>query len=296
MIAKDQAAAPAPSLIAAPGGSPRPAPGAEPSGMLGQAIGPLCSGAAQKWFQGWYGVADLHARQKWNILWPHLASLPSQGLTVLDAGCGDGIWSFELAARRPGWRVQGIDLDASKIAIAERNRTRLGSPNTSFAVADFMEFEPAAKVDAILSVASAHYLAQIGRGPELLQRFSNWLKPGGVLVLYGPRELSQSPVAAWLPKLSGDWGFTREQLAAWADEAGLDVIALNPAVGRLGTLAKQLAIFAGPSAPLRALCYPATMALDWLDRRGAAHSGRASSAWSMVAARRQPGARREAAR
>ena len=75
----------------------------------------------------------------------------------------------------------------------------------------------------MLSVASAHYLAQIGRGPELLACFRRWLRPGGTLILYGPRHLPESPVAGWLPKLSGEWGFTRQQLQDWCGEAGLTV-------------------------------------------------------------------------
>jgi SAM-dependent methyltransferase len=255
----------------------------EGSGMLGQAIGGL-RGPLSARFQRWYGVADLHARQKWNILWPRLAELPERGLSVLDAGCGDGIWSFEMAARRPGWQIQGIDLDAPKIAWAQQARQRLNVPNAEFAVADFLKFTPAKPVDLVLSVASAHYLAQIGRGPELLGCFRRWLRPGGTLVLYGPRHLPESPVAAWLPKLSGEWGFTRQQLQDWCGEAGLTVNAIEPAVGRLGTIAKQIAIRSGASTPLRAATYPLTLALDWVDRRRQGGE-RASSAWCLIATR-----------
>ncbi len=256
----------------------------ERSGMLGQATAAL-RGPISARFQRWYGVADLHARQKWNILWPRLAQLPERGLSVLDAGCGDGIWSFELAARRPGWRIQGIDLDEPKITQAKQARARLHVPNVEFAVADFLRFAPAEPVDLVLSVASAHYLAQIGRGPELLACFRRWLRPGGTLILYGPRHLPESPVAGWLPKLSGEWGFTRQQLRDWSDESGFTVDAIEPAVGRLGTLAKQVAIQAGASAPMRAACYPLTLVLDWMDRPRSG-GDRASSAWCLVATRK----------
>ena len=255
----------------------------EPAGMLGQATSSL-RGPLQAWLQSRYGLADLHARQKWNILWPKLAELPGRGLSVLDAGCGDGIWSFELAARRPDWRIEGIDFDAEKIGWAERDRQRLAVTSARFRVADFLAFTPAEPVDVVLSVASAHYLAQTGRGVELLGCFRRWLRPGGKLILYGPRHLPESPLAGWLPKLSGDWGFTRSQLEDWCREAGFTVETLEPAVGRLGTVAKQLAIYAGGSAPLRAACYPLTLALDWMDRKRT-DPDRASSAWRLVAAR-----------
>ncbi|MGQ0613859.1 MAG: class I SAM-dependent methyltransferase [Planctomycetaceae bacterium] len=260
---------------------------AGPAGMLGQATSCLRSGA-RAWIQRRYGIGDLHARQKWNVVWRELAALPHGELQVIDAGCGAGVWSFELAARRPRWRILGIDHDAKKIGEADASRSRMGTPNASFAVADFLSFAPLSPVDLVLSVASAHYLAQEGRGPELLANFASWLRPGGRLVLYGPRHRPESPVVGWLPKLSGEWGFTRQQLSEWAAAAGLSADSIQPAVGPLGTLAKQIAILAGVSTPLRAACYPFTLGLDWLDRKAAPRPGRASSAWCLAATRVPP--------
>jgi hypothetical protein len=110
------------------------------------------------------------------------------------------------------------------------------------------------------------------------------------LLLYGPRHLPESPVVSWLPKLSGQWGFTRTQLTEWFTEAGFDVRSLDPAVGPLGTLAKQVSIRCGHPAPLRATAYPVTLALDWLDRQGQG-TDRASSAWCVLATRRDGEAR-----
>lgn len=252
-------------------------------GMLGQATYGL-RGPLHARLQKWYGLADLHARQKWHILWPKLARLPEHRLSVLDAGCGDGVWSFEIAARRPSWHITGIDFDPKQIAKAQQSGLQLGVSNATFTVADFLDFEPAEPVDLVLSVASAHYLAQAGRGPELLKRFARWLRPGGTLMLYGPRHLPESPALPWLPRLSGEWGFTQHQLDEWTSQAGLCRCLIEPAVGRMGTVAKQLVIWSGKSLPSRAAAYPVAYVLDWLDRKRAAAS-RKSSAWCVTAQR-----------
>ncbi|MCC6591563.1 MAG: class I SAM-dependent methyltransferase [Bryobacterales bacterium] len=257
--------------------------GLRDQGMLGQASYRL-RGPLHARLQKWCGVTDLHSRQKWNIVWPKLALLPQSGLSVLDAGCGDGVWSFEMAARRPSWRIWGIDLDAKRIAKAQADGARLGISNAKFTVADFLQFEPPEPVDLVLSIASAHYLAQAGRGPELLARFARWLRPGGTLILYGPRHLPESPAVAWLPKLSGEWGFTERQLVEWTGQAGLCGCLVEPAVGRMGTFAKQLAIWSGTSLSSRAATYPLTYVLDWLDRKAGAAYGK-SSAWCVTTQR-----------
>jgi len=51
------------------------------------------------------------------------ASIPARtGQKVLDVGCGVGAASFCLAARLPGVRVEGIDVQQTLIEIAEKNR------------------------------------------------------------------------------------------------------------------------------------------------------------------------------
>lgn len=254
--------------------------------MLGRAIAPLHP-APRRWVQRLWGTPDIHARQKWAVLWPQLASLPPAGVRLLDAGCGTGAWSLELATRRPAWHVTGVDRSEADVRSATDAAARLGVRNVEFACADFLAYAPSAPVDVVLAVASAHYLAELGRGDELFRAFAAWLAPGGRLCLFGPRRAAEVPRLSHLPppfRLRDV--FSREALESLCRGSGLVVERLVPRIGRLGTYAKQVRSGAGPSRALAAATYPLQLSLTMLDEWGRDDAERPSSAWLLVARRR----------
>jgi trans-aconitate 2-methyltransferase len=95
--------------------------------------------------------------------------------TVLDAGCGSGRITETLIERLSRGRVIGVDMSESMVAAA---RTRLG-PDADIRQADLLELELDEPVDAILSTATFHWIAD----HELLfGRLRAALAPGGRLV------------------------------------------------------------------------------------------------------------------
>ncbi len=60
-----------------------------------------------------------------------LAYLPAKAQTLLDIGCGDGTYSHDLAAARPGLQVTGLDAAEEAVAVAQKKY-----PALSFQVAD----------------------------------------------------------------------------------------------------------------------------------------------------------------
>ncbi|MBA1276013.1 peptide chain release factor N(5)-glutamine methyltransferase [Stutzerimonas azotifigens] len=56
---------------------------------------------------------------------------------VLDLGSGTGAIALALAIERPAWRVLGVDRIEAAVALAERNRQRLGVRNASFMASDW---------------------------------------------------------------------------------------------------------------------------------------------------------------
>ncbi len=95
--------------------------------------------------------------------------------TVLDAGCGSGRITEALIQRLPRGRVIAVDESESMTRVA---RERLGS-EAEVLTQDLLELDAGEPLDAILSTATFHWIADHGR---LFRRLHASLKPGGRLV------------------------------------------------------------------------------------------------------------------
>jgi trans-aconitate 2-methyltransferase len=94
---------------------------------------------------------------------------------VLDAGCGSGKVTAELAKRLPRGRIVAVDGSEAMIAKA---RERLGD-GASYLVADLSELELEEPVDLIFSTATFHWILDHDRLFEYLRAA---LRPAGRLV------------------------------------------------------------------------------------------------------------------
>lgn len=103
--------------------------------------------------------------------------VPLQG-TVLDLGCGHGLFANLLAARSPQRRVIGIDIDPEKIEIA---RKTIGSrANIEFVCAS-LDDAAIPQCDAI-TIVDVLYLLPAAEQQRLLRECHGKLVPGGLLV------------------------------------------------------------------------------------------------------------------
>ena len=132
---------------------------------------------------------------------------------VLDAGCGSGRVTRALLDRLPGGRVIAVD---GSPAMIEQARAAL-PPQVELRVADLLELEVEEPVDAILSTATFHWVAD---HDALFARLLAALRPGGELVAQCGGEGNVAAVKAaghavgrrepFAPHLAGwveDWNF-----------------------------------------------------------------------------------------
>lgn len=98
---------------------------------------------------------------------------PVPGERILDAGCGTGHLTAQIAER--GAEVLGLDASVSMVAQARQN-----FPKLKFQLADVRDFQVDAPFDAVFSNAALHWV----REPETaIACIARALKPGGRLVL-----------------------------------------------------------------------------------------------------------------
>jgi trans-aconitate 2-methyltransferase len=94
---------------------------------------------------------------------------------VLDAGCGSGRITQALVERLPQGRVVAVDASPSMVEAA---RERLGD-TAEVHLVDLLELELEEPVDAVISTATFHWIADHA---HLFQRLRAALRPGGQLV------------------------------------------------------------------------------------------------------------------
>lgn len=138
---------------------------------------------------------------------------------VLDAGCGNGLPAARELARQH--RVTGVDLSQVNV-----ERARALVPQGEFVCADMTSvlFEPAS-FDAVVAFYSLINVP-LGEQPALVQRFSDWLAPGGWLLATVGQEAWTGIETDWRGVAGLQMYYSHAhvtQYRAWFEQAGLVV-------------------------------------------------------------------------
>jgi len=111
---------------------------------------------------------------------PGLTERLSEGIDVLDVGCGKGHAINVMASAFPHSRFTGYDFSEEGVAAAAAEAKELGLTNARFAIQDVARMNDHAAFDLITAFDTIHDQAQPA---QVLQNVSNALRPGGVFLM-----------------------------------------------------------------------------------------------------------------
>lgn len=188
--------------------------------------------------------------------------------SILDAGCGPGVFTMELAKRHPGAEVVGVDLDEAAVRRAAMIAERAGIDNCRFRVADVTALPFEGEFDLVVSVDNLEHVEDDVTAMRALRRA---LRPGGRLLVHVPGYHRRWLVLARRVNFDVPGhvrpGYTAEQLTAKLKRAGFRVDSCRYTYGILETLTNNISyLITGArkrNRRLYALVFPALLALSY---------------------------------
>ena len=158
------------------------------------------------------------------------ASLPFEGLRILDIGCGGGLLSEPMA--RLGADVVGADAAGGNIPVAQVHAVQSGlTIDYRHTTAEAMA-EAGEQFDVVLNMEVVEHVAD---PLAYLTACQTLLKPGGLMVCStinrNPKSFMMAIIGAehimrWLPKGTHEWKkfITPDELRDMATQAGMDMV------------------------------------------------------------------------
>lgn len=187
---------------------------------------------------------------------------------ILDAGCGDGAFSFFLAQRYPGAQITAVDIDYDLLANCEQVRQKARLSNISFVHGDLQLFVCENRFDLIVCVDA---LEHIQDDRVTLHNLYVSCQQNGRLLLHVPKRhhLQRGLFRRWLPSSLSKHvrdEYLESEIVSQIEEAGFTIDKVVYTSGFLGesvwALGKILQVH---STMAFTLLFPLLLLLCWID-------------------------------
>ena len=197
---------------------------------------------------------------------------------ILDAGCGSGVFTFELAKRHPEARVLGIELEQDLVDRANEIARRAGLTNCRFEQGDVTKLDFEDTFDLVLSVDNfEHVEDDVGA----MRALRSALRPGGRLVVHVPgferrwlvfgRRVNFDVPGHVRP------GYRAEELVGKLRDAGFEVARYHYTYGLLETVTNNVSyLISGADQRNKAVyaaVFPLLLGLSWFGQFSRPRSG-----------------------
>jgi len=114
------------------------------------------------------------------VLWIEKIAGIKPGDSILDLGCGPGLYASRLAKK--GLKVTGVDISPNSINYARRYALEQGL-NIDYRLQDYLTFEEISKYDTALLIYGDFCPLSPSQRKKLLENIYQALKPGGIFIL-----------------------------------------------------------------------------------------------------------------
>jgi SAM-dependent methyltransferase len=217
-------------------------------------------------------------RSRFERMYANLLGAPANGLrirlrrvlpatkgsytTILDAGCGSGVFSFELAKQHPEAQVTGVELEPDLVDRANQMARRAGLTNVRFEQGDVTKLDYEDAFDLVVSVDNFEHVED---DVTAMRTLRSALHPGGRLVAHVPGYERR-----WLlfgRRVNFDVpghvrpGYRAEQLVARLREAGFEVTSHQYTYGAIETFTNNISYLITGADQRRKLQYAAVFPL-----------------------------------
>lgn len=191
--------------------------------------------------------------------------------SMIDLGCGKGVFTFELARRFPGAKITAVDIDEKQVEVNRQVAKKHGHRNIDFEVQDILNMPYESQFDLAVSVDNLEHIQDDVAALKVVHRA---LKPGGKLVCHVP-----ALERIWLFKGIGTnfdvpghvrAGYRLEELADKLKTAGFTVKKIGHTYGYLETVTNNISYLITGAAEKNKLVYaftfPILNSIAWLGR------------------------------
>ncbi len=164
---------------------------------------------------------------------------------ILDAGSGEGCYSFYLASRFPQAQVVGVELDGDRIVNCNLILSKVAFPNLKFVQTDLLIYAPPAQFDLICCIDVMEHIVD---DKAVLQNLRSALQPNGVLLLHVPRRHQMNRhhfQGVWNPGLKRQANhvrdeYTESEITHKLESTGFKIEERRYTFGWFGSLAREL--------------------------------------------------------
>lgn len=191
-----------------------------------------------------YRVLDLMFLRTWHVK-KEIRGLfgRNEKLDIFDAGMGFGQYSYFLARYFRNCAIFGIDVKDEQVEDCNFFFGKSGYTNAKFEVGDLTKIDYREKFDFILNVDVMEHIVE---DELVLQNFARALRKGGKLLINTPSDLGGSDAhehddESFIEEHARN-GYSKEDITAKVERAGLKVVNFRYAYGKFGTISWKFGI------------------------------------------------------